>query len=419
MDSLPSSTPAAPRTPSGQPAWESPCTVNDLHSQLNRTPVAAVARPGSVAELQQAIRDARDRRLPVAVCGGRHAMGGQQFCRGGLLVDTTGLGRVIDFDRERGLVTVEAGIQWPALVAHLAWAGAGEPSAWGIVQKQTGADRLSIGGALAANIHGRGLRLPPIVADVESFDLVDAAGALLHCSRDSNPELFGLAIGGYGLFGIIARVTLRLARRHKVERRVSIERLDDLPELFAQRIREGCEFGDFQFATDPDSPEFLQAGVFSCYRPVDDDRAIAGAQHQLTAGDWRRLILLAHTSKSRAFEEYARYYLSTDRHVYWSDTHQMAEYLDGYHADLDVHLAAPVKGTEMISEIYAPRHRLPALMDAVRRVDLGRCWRGRASGGRAWCSTCTWSTRRRGSRWRPRTSGGSSTAPSSTRGAST
>ena len=35
----------------------------------------------------------------------------------------------------------------------------------GIVQKQTGADRLTIGGALAANIHGRGLRLQPFVAD--------------------------------------------------------------------------------------------------------------------------------------------------------------------------------------------------------------------------------------------------------------
>ena len=91
---------------------------------------------------------------------------------------------------------------------------------------------MTIGGALAANIHGRGLRLRPIIADVDSFDLVDRTGALVRCSRTMHRELFALAIGGYGLFGVIARVTLRLTRRHKVERRVSIVDINDLPELF-------------------------------------------------------------------------------------------------------------------------------------------------------------------------------------------
>jgi FAD/FMN-containing dehydrogenase len=84
---------------------------------------------------------------------------------------------------------------------------------WGINQKQTGADRLCIGGALAANIHSRGIHLKPIINDVESFVLVDANGNTLTCSRRENFELFRLAIGGYGLFGVIASVTLRLAPR--------------------------------------------------------------------------------------------------------------------------------------------------------------------------------------------------------------
>ena len=33
----------------------------------------------------------------------------------------TGLNRVIDVDRERGLVTVEAGIDWVQLINHLLW----------------------------------------------------------------------------------------------------------------------------------------------------------------------------------------------------------------------------------------------------------------------------------------------------------
>jgi FAD/FMN-containing dehydrogenase len=340
--------------------------VNDVHSQLNRTRVAQVIRPATVVELQAAVRTAREHGLALSLCGGRHAMGGQQFCTRGLLVDLTGLNRIVDLDVERGLVTVEAGIQWPELVAHLAWAGAAQAGAWGIVQKQTGADRLTLGGALAANIHGRGLRFKPIVQDVEEFQIVDPRGALVRCSRTRNPALFALAIGGYGLFGPLATITLRLAQRHTIERRVAIGRIDDLPDLFESRLRDGYEYGDFQFATDPQSREFLQTGVFSCYRPVDADASLPEDLHRLTERDWRRLFLLAHTNKSRAFAEYARHYMSSDGQVYWSDTHQLADYQEDYHAGLDRQLAAPVKGSEMITELYVPRPQLPAFMAAVR-----------------------------------------------------
>jgi FAD/FMN-containing dehydrogenase len=178
--------------------------------------------------------------------------------------------------------------------------------------------------------------------------------------------LFSLAIGGYGLFGPIATVTLRLARRRKLERRVTLASVDDLPGLFDRRINEGFEFGDCQFATDPRSCEFMQAGVVSCYRPVDDERPIPDDQRALSTRDWQRLLLFAHADKSRAFAEYARHYMSTDGQLYWSDTHQLASYIDGYHDTLDRQLAAPVKGSEMISELYVPRPDLPAFMAAMR-----------------------------------------------------
>ena len=105
-------------------------------------------------------------------------MGAQQFGTGAVLVDTTRLNRVLSFDPAVGLIEVEAGIQWPELIGYLVAAQQGQPwpQQWGIAQKQTGADRLSIGGSLAANVHGRGLRMRPIIADVESFVLVDAQG---------------------------------------------------------------------------------------------------------------------------------------------------------------------------------------------------------------------------------------------------
>ena len=89
--------------------------------------------------------------------------------------------RVLNFDSGSGLVEVEAGIQWPELIeASLAMqADAAKP--WGIIQKQTGADRLSIEGGLSANIHGRGLRLKPFIGDIEPFRLVLADGQAVTC----------------------------------------------------------------------------------------------------------------------------------------------------------------------------------------------------------------------------------------------
>ena len=110
--------------------------------------------------------------------------------------------------------------------------------------------------------------MKPFVGDIESLMLIDADGEMHVCNRTENADLFGLVVGGYGLFGFVYSVTLRLAPRTKVERVVELINVEDFVAMCDRRIAEGFLFGDFQFATDAQSPEFLKRGVFSCYRPV-------------------------------------------------------------------------------------------------------------------------------------------------------
>lgn len=339
--------------------------VNDIHSRLNATQVAAVIEIDSIEATQHAVCRTRASGGTLAVAGGHHAMGGQQFVTGGTLLDARPMKRVLRFDRERGLVEIEAGIQWPDLVEFLVTSQDGSSSQWGIVQKQTGADRFTIGGSISANCHGRGLTMPPIVADVESIRLVQADGSIIECSRAENRELFCLAVGGYGLFGVICAVTLRLVPRQKLERIVEMTTVPELLQAFTDRIAGGFLYGDFQFAIDPDSEEFLHAGVLSCYRPVDSDTRIPSDQRALDREDWQTLLALAHRGKARAFEEYSRHYLATSGQIYWSDLHQLADYTDGYHEGLDRLLGASAPSTEMISEVYVPRARLSDFMAAA------------------------------------------------------
>lgn len=335
--------------------------VNDVHSQLNSTRVGQVISVRSISAISAAVCAAAASGQSVSICGGRHAMGGQQFATDAILLDMTQYNQVLAFDRNAGTITVESGIQWPELVGYLSQAQTGDACPWGIIQKQTGADRLSIGGALSANVHGRGLKFRPIIQDIESFVLIDSRGNARHCSRSENYELFCLAIGGYGLFGVIATVTIKLQRRQCLRRDVNILPVSHLMQAFTQCLADGYLYGDFQFSIDEQSDDFLNKGVFAAYKP-EVDNLPSGANKTLSEADWDRLVYLAHTDRAQAFDMYAKHYLFSNGQRYWSDCHQMSTYKDNYHQDLNVQLAAHDCGTEVISELYVPRNWLADFM---------------------------------------------------------
>src|SRR5271170_2237227 len=93
--------------------------VNDVHSKMNATLVKECTRIYDEQHLAETIRCAVSRDEEICISGGRHAMGGQQFLDDGVLLDMTGLNNVIRFDPMHGLVEVQSGIMWPALIEYL------------------------------------------------------------------------------------------------------------------------------------------------------------------------------------------------------------------------------------------------------------------------------------------------------------
>jgi FAD/FMN-containing dehydrogenase len=348
------------------PDRETATVVNDIHSRLNATRVDAIVKPATLDDIHTCVAGARSAGKSISIAGGRHAMGGQQFGEASILVDMRGMNRVLAFDDERGVITIEGGIEWPELIGYLNQVQEGRTRQWGVVQKQTGADRLSIAGALSCNAHGRGLNLKPLVSQVEAFDLIGPDGAVRRCSRTDHPELFRLAIGGYGLFGIISRVELRLRPRVKVRRVVALGQTADIIDRFEERIRDGFLYGDYQFATDSSRDSFLMSGIFSCYQPVPVDTPLTEHPKRFNPEDWARLTFYSHTQKPRAFKVYSTRYLATSGQIYWADSQLSAAYVDNYHADLDRATHAKVPGTEMITEIYVDRPRLAMFMQEAR-----------------------------------------------------
>ena len=339
--------------------------LNDVHSRLNPTAVASLTFPDSTTELAGAIREAAREGRSVSISGGRHAMGGQQFGTETAHISMSKMNDVLAFDRERGIVRVEAGIGWPKLITDLNARQSGGGPAWAIAQKQTGADELSVGGALSANAHGRGLKFRPMIQDVEALTLINAEGQVLTVSRTEHPELFRLAIGGYGLFGAIATVDLRLVPRTKLQRVVEVVSIDELPGKVHERLEAGAAYGDFQYKTDTAAADFMRVGVLSTYRPVPPETPIPAEQKRLSDDDWNQLLLLAHTRKSEAFARYSRHYLGTNGQIYWSDLHQMSYYNPNYEDYLRTRMPGYTPGSLMITEVYVPRTRLREFSDRM------------------------------------------------------
>ena len=336
--------------------------VNDVQSRVNRTQVHSIEVPKSTADISRALERAVASSLPVSVAGGRHSMGGQQFMTGGVHLDMCQFDSVVSFDRATGVIEVESGIMWPALIRYLHENQDEAETVWAVRQKQTGIDNVSIGGSLASNIHGRGLRFPPFISDITSFRILDHSGQSILCSREANPELFSLAIGGYGLFGIVTHVSLQLVPRQVVKRMVEVIAVRNLIPRIESVIEEGFLYGDCQYSIDLSGDEEFHPGVFSCYRPVPDETPVPEQRKQMAGSDWAALYRLARTDKAKAFSQYEQFYLGTSGQVYWSDAHQLSNVFEGYNEAVE---SKPE--TEMITEIYVRADQLIPLMVDVRR----------------------------------------------------
>jgi FAD/FMN-containing dehydrogenase len=126
---------------------------------------------------------------------------------GGILLDTTGLDRFIQFDPFEGIIECEAGVSLARILEIVV------PHGW-FLPVVPGTRFVTVGGAIANDIHGKNHhRAGTFGMHVSSLELLRSDGSRSICSRDKNLPLFQATIGGLGLTGLITRAELRL---HKI-----------------------------------------------------------------------------------------------------------------------------------------------------------------------------------------------------------
>ena len=95
---------------------------------------------------------------------------------------------------------------------------------------------FSIGGSISVNGHGWQHNAPPVSSTIVSFSIMKADGQVLECDRLNNEELFSLAIGGYGLFGIILDIKLRVVNNRNLKFKSYKFRSDEYIDHFEEYV---------------------------------------------------------------------------------------------------------------------------------------------------------------------------------------
>ncbi len=158
---------------------------------------------------------------------------------GGLVLEMTGFGRILDFDRERGVVTVQAGCSLGRLIEECL------PAGW-FLPVTPGTRHVTVGGAIACDVHGKNHhRDGSFGAWVLALTLITPGGEILRLTPGETPRRFWATVGALGLTGVVLEATVQLLRVETPAISVDVERSADLGTTLA-RLRESD--GEYQYS---------------------------------------------------------------------------------------------------------------------------------------------------------------------------
>jgi FAD/FMN-containing dehydrogenase len=214
--------------------------------------------------LRVELKEAAAAGRPVAVGAARHSMGGQSLARDGIAM--TFDGHSLTADTSRGAYRIEAGAHWADVIRAL------DPLGYSPAVMQSNND-FGVASTFCVNAHGWPVPHGPFGSTVRSLHLMLADGSLVECSRTENSELFSLAMGGYGLFGIIVDLEIEMAHNVLLAPQMELMRGDEFAGRFVAAV-EGdrsveMAYGRLSVAR----RDFFDEALMVTYRPVKDPPA--------------------------------------------------------------------------------------------------------------------------------------------------
>lgn len=272
-------------------------TINDV-SCLDRTPVYGIIRITRVEDLRNALQFARENGLKVSMAGVRHSMGGQAFYRNSLVLDMKRFDK-IELRKARKTIVVQSGATWHEIQEFL------HPQY--AVKSMQSTDIFTVGGSISVNAHGMDHLAGSVGSSIRSMRVMLADGTIVKVSREENPELFNLVVGGYGLFGVIVDVELEIVDNDVYQTERQVVSYKDFPRIFEKEILPDPNLGLFygHLSTAPSS--LLDEMIFYKYTKMDVGDAEIPDLGEVSGIKLRRLVF--NFSKRGAIPMNIKWYL--------------------------------------------------------------------------------------------------------------
>jgi decaprenylphospho-beta-D-ribofuranose 2-oxidase len=187
--------------------------------------VARVSAPADQGQLAAALKEAPARGVIARGLGRSYNNAAQND--GGQVVLTTWLNRISDFDEDLGIAVCESGVSLEQLIIRAL------PAGW-FIPVSPGTRQVTIGGAIAADVHGKNHHVAGSFArHVPWLDLLLPDGQERRVTPADDARLFWATAGGMGLTGIILRAAIQLTRVQTSRVRVDTVRTADIDQALA------------------------------------------------------------------------------------------------------------------------------------------------------------------------------------------
>ena len=190
---------------------------------------AQVSAPSSAEDIQAVIRAAGPRGVLARGLGRSYGDAAQSG--GASVFDMTAL-HAFDLDIEAGTVTTLAGASVDEILRAIVPAGF-------FVPVTAGTRFVTVGGAIAADIHGKNHHIEGTFGShVTRMSVIDGNGELLELSPDdpATADMFWVTVGGMGLTGVIVDATFRLIPIETSRMSVDTVRCVDLDDVMSRMI---------------------------------------------------------------------------------------------------------------------------------------------------------------------------------------
>lgn len=345
-------------------------TINDA-SCLNRTSIFGVVKVETAGQIREALEYASTQGIPISIAGRRHSMGGQAFGDGSLVLDMRGFDQM-RIDEDNSVLVVQTGATWSQVLDFI------HPLGYSVESMQA-IDILTIGGSVAVNAHGIDHRSGSMASSIRSMRIMLADGTVHRVSRSEQPELFHAAIGGYGLFGVILDVELRLTENRMYRFDSRIIETDEFPSIFEDEIASDDDYRLMYVHLSTSPATLLRQAILYTHETTAWEETLPSLREpgRLSVRGGRFMLNLAKTGSAGEQLKWfgQKHILPLFRQCHQARNEALREpesclvsRNQAMSQSLDLLKNKLPDDTDILQEYFVPRHRILSFLDSMAEV---------------------------------------------------